>query len=484
MFKPLNQAWMRVLIALFIVFSITGLTATSASAAGVDDDGIIEEDEIIYDDVVLAADTIRVDGTVEGNVFASGYSVTINGRITGDAFLFGNEIILGENAVIEGNLFGGAQTIRIAGDVSGSLAAGSSVLIMEAGAAVMRNLYYGGYSLEIEPESMIGVDVFSGNYQLVMDGSIGRDLNIGGAAVEINGSVKRNVNIDLDTVQGSPIYFPMPAGVSETLQPGLRVGEMAQIGGDLKYTTQIDQGGKILAEPEGKVIFQTPVPEQALEAQEKGRETRDGAFWVFGRFALGILKKFWENFISLLVVGTVVVLLLPGLFKRTVGELRKEPLPSAGFGLLSVILGYIALFLAALAILAVGILLSFLSAGGLGTATFGFGFASLGFVGTVFTMLILYVSKIIVAYIAGHWILSKIAPESKAADSLFWGMALGVLIYSILRIIPIFGWLMAFIVIILGMGAIWLTYRNWQRPASPAVLDEPASPEPEVPAAG
>ena len=39
-------------------------------------------------------------------------------------------------------------------------------------------------------------------------------------------------------------------------------------------------------------------------------------------------------------------------------------------------------------------------------------------------------------------------------------MALGVLIYSLLRVIPIFGWLLAFIVIILGVGALWLLYRN------------------------
>jgi len=86
-------------------------------------------------------------------------------------------------------------------------------------------------------------------------------------------------------------------------------------------------------------------------------------------------------------------------------------------------------------------------------------------------MMIIYGSKIVVGYLVGNWILRKISPNSKAAASPFWGMALGVLIYSILRVIPVFGELIAFIVIILGVGAMFLAYRNRQIPMTEKLVE-------------
>lgn len=466
--------WFRVLLVLFLVLTAAAAAESPVQAAGTDEDGIIEEGETVYDDIILNAETVRVDGTVEGNVIASGYTIQVNGTITGDAFLFGSEVIIGEEGRIEGNLFSGAQTIRLSGEIVGSLAAGSSVLIMESGSVVAKNIYYGGFSFEMSEGSSVGVDIYSGNYQMLLNGTVGRDLNAGAAAVEINGTVNRNANLELDGMEGSPVYFPLPPGVSETLSPGLRVGDSAHIGGDLKYTTQTDQSSKIQSQPEGELIFQTPAPGDIRTEQEPAELERDNFFWVFGRFILRTLRTFWENFISLLAVGALIVLLLPDLFRRTVSHMQEQPLESAGFGLLTVILGYIALFLLAIVILAVSILLTFISAGGLSTVTFGFGFTSLALVGTIFTILLLYLSKIIAAYVVGHWILMKLAPSSKASESPFWGMALGVLIYSILRVIPVLGWLLAFVAIVMGMGAMWLTYQNRRRPLEGSALEVPA----------
>lgn len=151
---------------------------------------------------------------------------------------------------------------------------------------------------------------------------------------------------------------------------------------------------------------------------------------------------------------------LPSLFKRTIEQLRSRPWPSAGYGILAVLGGYISVFLAGIVILSVSILLTALSVGGLRTATFGFSFTALSLTTTVFTMLIIYGSKLVVSYLVGEWIVNKIAPQSKAAQSTFWPLAVGIFLYSIPRTLPFVGWIFALLAIIFSIGAMWLLFQN------------------------
>ena len=152
--------------------------------------------------------------------------------------------------------------------------------------------------------------------------------------------------------------------------------------------------------------------------------------------------------------------MIPTLFKRTVDQLRANPLPSAGYGILTILGGYLSILLAGIVILSVSILLTAISVGGLRNATFGFGFTALALISTVLTMLVIYGSKLIVCYLVGEWIVGKIAPQSKAAKSIFWPLAVGVVIYSILRTLPFVGWIFALLAIVFGMGAMLLVYKN------------------------
>jgi hypothetical protein len=192
-----------------------------------------------------------------------------------------------------------------------------------------------------------------------------------------------------------------------------------------------------------------------------------------GQFFLGTLKRFWVNLFSLILLGGLVVAFLPGLLKSSTTQLSLKPMASFGYGLLVVISGYIALILAGLVILALSIIFTLISLGGLSTATFGLGFASLGFAGVVFTMLVIYASKLVVAYLVGRWILKGIAPQSRAAQMPFWCLVIGILVYAILRSLPFVGWIFALIVILFGLGAIWLAFLSWrnQRKAGDSVQE-------------
>lgn len=348
----------RLSATLLLVFLISAAFTTDVHAAGSDDDGIIEAGEIINDDVFLDGTNVRMDGDINGNLFAAGASITINGTVSGDAFLFSREVIVGENAVIEGNLFSGAQSLRIEGQVNGSLAVGASSMVL-SGSTISGNVYYGGFNLETASDTFIGVDLFAGSYQMILNGEVGRDVAAAVAAVEINGTVNRNVTLEMGDREPNPLQFPAPPGVDETLQPGLRVGAAAVIGGDLKYTNPTDQSGRIQAEPGGQIIYQTPVPGGQAEPQSVPAQTNP--LWLAFSTAWGLFMNFWKHFFSLIIVGTLVVLVFPRLLKRAVTSLKTQPLGSAGFGILTLILGYAAILVLVLVIVAVSILLSILS---------------------------------------------------------------------------------------------------------------------------
>jgi hypothetical protein len=100
--------------------------------------------------------------------------------------------------------------------------------------------------------------------------------------------------------------------------------------------------------------------------------------------------------------------------------------------------------------------------GGLRTATFGIGLTGLVMLFLVFQLLVFFGSKLVVSFLVGDWILRKLAPNSENARKPFWGLALGVLLYAILRCIPFVGGFIAFLTIIFGTGAMLLLFIDWR----------------------
>jgi hypothetical protein len=76
---------------------------------------------------------------------------------------------------------------------------------------------------------------------------------------------------------------------------------------------------------------------------------------------------------------------------------------------------------------------------------------------------------VIVAYLAGRLILERLAP--RAAEYRIVVPLLGLILYALLRSIPTIGWVIEVIVIVLGLGAIWLGLRK-QGPPAPQTAGE------------
>jgi multisubunit Na+/H+ antiporter MnhC subunit len=137
-----------------------------------------------------------------------------------------------------------------------------------------------------------------------------------------------------------------------------------------------------------------------------------------------------------------------------------------------VIAGYAVAFVIGLAILSFGILIAVISLGGLSRTFFGVGFSGLALVVTVFTLLVSYGSKIVVSYLIGDLLMKRIAPQ--ASHKAVWAMLIGVGIYTLVRSIPLIGWLIGVAATLLGVGAMWLVYRSGKTPAAPAPVQTTA----------
>ncbi len=444
-------------VSLLMMAALAFGLAAPAKAVEFDQDGFIGEDEVIDDDLFLAGETVEIFGTVNGDVFAAGSIVKVNGTITG-------------------SLFTGAQSIRINGDIEGSVYAGSSTFSLGSDGEIGRNLYYGGFNLSTDNNSLIGKDLLVGAYQALLSGTVGRNVRAGVGALELDGAVAGDVYavVESPSDQDQPL-FGGPPGVERIVPSGIRVAEDAEIGGKLTYESAVEQADAIQAEPGEGVVFEfnpDRIPEGAA-VEEAGRDiARASRAAVVGSWVLQRVRTFF----TLLLLGGLAVWQLPGLFTQVSEQVEKKTMASLGWGMVTLIVVYLGAFLIAGLIIAAALFFGVITLGGLSRTILAVGFSSLGLSLASFGLLMRYVSKLVVSLIAGKLILNWVAPKYK--DQMIWPLILGILIYTLLRAIPFLGWFIGALVTFIGLGAMWLTYQNRNRPAQVAEPDvEPVSVE-------
>lgn len=460
---------LKVGLVLFLAAGLALISTGPVLAAENPPDGQIPAGTTIDDDVFLNADSVNMDGSVSGSLFAAGNIVTINGTVDGDVIAMASYVVVGSQARIGGNLFAGAQVVEVHGQVEGSIAAGANAIYLKEGAAVIRNAYLGGFAIQTEAGSQIGKDAYLGAYQADLAGSMDRDLHLGGAALDLSGSVGRNAWIEiaspadrLNTPFHPMMFTPQQPGLPpmppEKL-PGLRIAPQAKIGGKLTYTSSTEQASAIQSAPADGVVYQTPVPDEAQTA--KKQTAIEVRYPVLGWFF-----KLLRNLVTLMILGALVLWLAPAVLRRVVDFAASKPLPSAGYGALSVLVGYAGAFIAGLVLLLAGILIAVVSLGGLSRTVFGVGFSGLALLTAAFTFLVAYGSKLVVAYLIGDLFVKKVMPQASSPH--IWALVIGVVFYAILRSIPFLGWLIGIAVTLIGLGAMWLAYQSRRAPAPAA----------------
>ncbi len=229
--------------------------------------------ETIHNDLILATDTARIDGTVDGDLIVFCRSLTINGRISGDVIGF-------------------AQVVRINGQVDGNVRTFANMLTLTG--PVAKNVMAFASSVEFDSKSRIGggMTVFAGDATL--DGRMNRDLLgfIGRSA--LNGFIGGNARVASDR---------------------LTIGPTAEIAGKANYQgehqPEVSPQAKLASPLEVKIVTHRPNYAQP--------------------------RFYWHQLLgwgAAFLFGLVAILLMPGFFSDVVQSSRRYG-PALGFGALT-----------------------------------------------------------------------------------------------------------------------------------------------------
>jgi hypothetical protein len=402
---------------------VIGLFAAPVSAADTrgGEQVVIGREEVINDDLYVAASTVTIDGTVKGDVVA-----------------FASQIIV--NGTIEGDLLAAGQGVLLNGRIGDDMRAGGQAIMLGPSAQVGGDLAIGALSLENQSGSRVSGDLLVGAYQALLAGQIGQDVKGGMDRMELRGSVGGNVDIavsgdqNVSTVRFSPAgQIPIP-----TVPPNLTLADSARIGGKLMYTSTTEAS----LSPSAKVVAGI-----AYNQRPATQPTAPQLPWL----------KYLQRLAGLLLIGVLMLWLTPVWTRRMADTVQERPLPSLGWGLVALAALAAAVIVIMIVTIALAVMFGYLTLGGLAAMIVGLGMlmnVALVLGGVAYLS---FVAQVVIAYMAGRWLLQKVQPAW--AERPIVPLAVGLIVYVILRAIPGLGTLVGWLVVLLALGALW----DWGR---------------------
>jgi len=351
---------------------------------------------------------ISQDEIVDHDLYLAGSTVTISGIVNGDVFVGTNNLVV--DGIINGDLIAGANAITFSGEVTDDLRAAANTISISG--LVGKNMNIFGNTLTVSSKAQILGSTLAGGQIVNLGGPVGKDVTVYAQEVNLAGLVGRNFKGSFQKAS---------------------FNEGAKIMGDLSY--QAPQEAEI---EEGMVIGETNYEEMA----KKTGFPKKGILKGFAPVAfLGVIGiSFYLKFVALLIaigLGLLFLYLFPKRTKGVIEVIQKRPWVSLGVGVLTPIIFAFSMIFLTISIIGIPFL----------------------FILIPLFALVIYFSKIFVAFFIGNKILSN----TKIKNPLGWGLAIGLAIYYILTILPIIGGLTSFAFITIGLGAFALDVKASRR---------------------
>jgi hypothetical protein len=224
---------------------------------------------------------------------------------------------------------------------------------------------------------------------------------------------------------------------------GLTLTETAQIGGKLTYRSAAD--AKI--DP-GATIAGRVTREDLPAAANQSPNVAYGIFWQLQRLlALGL-------------VGWLLLRLTPGWTQTLSANVQSRPLPSLGWGIVTVaVVLIVPIVVFALSIPLLMIAGLFLPS--LALPIFGIELLALFTLLIGFVIVASFVPPIVLSFLGGQWLISKLRPNRSVEN---WRILfMGLIVFVLLTAIPVVGNVFNTIASFLGLGALWLWWRQDNR---------------------
>lgn len=353
----------------------------------------------------------------------------------GNALVFksGKEIIIGTDDVIDDDLIAFGRTIKIEGKVNGDVFAFAQEVNIEN--EINGSIYTGGSEININTKncrslwafcSALKVDAnidnnllfFGGQLKTEKTNLIKKDLFAFGGEINIDGEVRRRVK---GKMGGFNLRGKIGSANIEANSVNIKSGSTVM--GDLLIKgiqePNIDPDAKIL----GRTDYQ--------KIDKKESKHRKGSF-------VRTIKTVF--FISKLIIGIILIALFKPFIIKTNEILKNSTWKSLGFGFLTII------------IIPVAMVLTLITVIGIPVSIFCF---------FVFLTLV-YLSGIAFATGFGDFLLKLIKKEGTISP--FISFIIGIVIVSLVSLIPYLGFLVRLVVLFFGTGMLVILFNNiWKK---------------------
>ena len=344
-----------------------------------------------------AAVTVPSGEVREGDLYAAGETVRIDGQLAGDLLALGQRVLV--DGRVDGDLFAAGRTIDLRGPVGDAARVAGDQLTVDT--------------------TIDGDLVAAGNRLQLLDGAVVRGrLMATGSIVEVEGTVEENLLV----AAGEIIVRGTVRGDARVVADRLELAPGARIDGDLDYRTRTPLSAEEAARVGGAVRHREPVRDEDSDRGWVGRVFRS---WFWG----------WQ-FGSALLVGLLLVALVPRVVQQLVSSIQAE-------STLGALLGFGAFLIVPIA--AVVVMLTVVG-------------VPIGLIVMLLFGVALYLAKLPIAACAGEWLLARAGwPDA----SPYAAMAAGVLALYLLFAVPWLGGLGWLAATWLGFGAMVLTGRRY-----------------------
>jgi cytoskeletal protein CcmA (bactofilin family) len=348
----------------------------------------------------------------------------------------GNDVTVGPGETINDDIYAGAGTISISGTVNGSVIAGGGTITVSGNVA--HDLILGGGTITVTGH--VGGSIIAAGGNITVNAPVAQDIVVTGGMIDVGSSA--TIGRDLVVAGGTasvsaPVARRVQMAAGNLTLKNKVVGDVrgqvdhlrldgAQIAGNLDYTSnnavELVNGASVA----GATTRHTPV--------DRGGGAGNGF--------LGWLRAL----VGILALGLLLIFLLPGVSTRAIDTERAQPWASLGIGAAILVITPIV----ALVVFIVGIFL---------------GFWWLGLLLIPLWILALAIGYVVSGFLLGRLIFAQLG-WGRYHDAL--ALLAGLVVLAVVGVIPVIGWLVGLVALILGAGALALvaTQRVRMRPAA------------------
>ena len=322
-------------------------------------------------------------------------------------------IVVGEGETVDG-IEGVAGSIVVHGTVTGDLSgAAGSIRIAETG-RVEGNLDAAAGTLIVDGTVTGDVQAGAGSFELSDGARVGGAIDVGAGSITVDGAVGGDVRAAAETVV---------------------IGPNADVGGEFRY-----DASEFTRDPDANVAG--GVVEDASLRGDTGVS-----------FGMDVAPSWFGTvyaFAAHLVLGAVLLFVFPRFSRDVAARVERDPLESGGVGLLT-------LFAVPIVVLLVTV------------TVVGIPLALLGIAGYVAAI---WIATVYGRYAVGTWALRRLGSENR-----WLALVVGLAGVAVLGAVPLVGWIVELLALLLGLGALAFGLRGRYQDAkgSTDATDRPAS---------